>query len=117
MTNKSGRNPKAGSTRQSEKSNLKAEHRKSESRDEIPNAIWTSTLDGRYAVTVTRLDKYHGELTVRDQERLIHRQAVGLAFGAIFGPDVDDVATWQQIAIEIVDGQQPSDKRSETKAG
>jgi hypothetical protein len=33
---------------------------------------------------------------------------VGLAFGARFGPDIDDVATWQKMAIDIVDGQETS---------
>jgi hypothetical protein len=110
MATKRDHNPKAASSRKSEKGNLTPHHRNLESREEEPEAIWTSTLDGRYAVTVTRLDKYCGELTIREHNRLIHRHAVGLAYGALFGPDVDDVATWQQMAIEIVDGQQISDK-------
>jgi hypothetical protein len=30
------------------------------------NIVWTSTLDGRYEVNVTRTDGYHGELTISE---------------------------------------------------
>lgn len=66
--------------------------------------IWSSMLDGRYAVTVHRLNRSRGELNVRDGNRLIHRQEVTLMFGAVFGPDISDVATWQEIATTVVDG-------------
>lgn len=65
--------------------------------------IWSSMLDGRYAVTVHRLSRSRGELNIRDGNRLIHRQEVTLMYGAIFGPDIDDVAAWQEIATTVVD--------------
>ena len=69
------------------------------------NVVWTSTLDGRYKVTVTRTDDYHGELTISEGNQVLHRESVGLSYGAIFGPDLADVADWRRIAVEFVDGQ------------
>ncbi len=69
------------------------------------NVVWTSTLDKRYEVTVTRGDDYHGELTISEGNQVLHREAVGLSYGAIFGPDVADVADWRRIAVAFVDGQ------------
>lgn len=67
------------------------------------NVVWTSTLDGRYEITVSRTDDYHGELTISEGDLVLHRESVGLSYGAIFGPDVADVADWQRIAVEFVD--------------
>jgi hypothetical protein len=69
------------------------------------NVVWTSTLDGRYEVNVTRTDDYHGELTISEGNQVLHRKPVGLSYGAIFGPDVAGVADWQRIAVEFVDRQ------------
>jgi hypothetical protein len=60
-------------------------------------------LDARYVVTVTRTALYQGELTIADDSQIIHRQIVGLMFGAVFGADVDDVYSWKQIAIEFIE--------------
>ncbi len=70
-----------------------------------PNIVWTSTLDGKYVLTITRIDDYLGELTISEGDQLLHREVVGLSYGAIFGPDVADVAEWQRIAVEFVDGK------------
>ena len=73
--------------------------------EQNPDAeIWSSMLDGRYRVTVHRVSRSRGELNIRDGNRLIHRQEVTLMYGAIFGPDISDVATWQEIATTVVDG-------------
>ena len=69
------------------------------------NVVWTSTLDGKYEVTVTRTDDYHAELTISEGNQVLHRKSVGLSYGAIFGPDVADVGDWQRIAVEFADGQ------------
>jgi hypothetical protein len=47
------------------------------------NVVWTSTLDGRYEVTVTRTHDYHGELTISEGNQVLHRESVGLSYGAI----------------------------------
>ena len=67
------------------------------------STVWTSTLDKRYIVSVQRIAPYQGELTIRDGDRLVHRERVRLTYDAIFGPDVDDVAIWQEIAVKVVD--------------
>jgi len=69
------------------------------------NVVWTSILDKRYEVTVTRSDDYLAELTISEGNQVLHRESVGLSYGAIFGPDVADVADWRRIAVAFVDGQ------------
>lgn len=66
--------------------------------------IWSSILDGRYTLTVHRVRPYRGELTIREGNRVVHQREVTLMYGATFGPDVDDVATWQKTALTVVDG-------------
>lgn len=73
--------------------------------------VWHGLLDNRYLIRVVRAPDdttgYKGLLTITDRggekEVEMHRQEVGLAYGAQFGPDVDDVAAWQEIAIKVVD--------------
>jgi hypothetical protein len=70
-----------------------------------PNIVWTSTLDGKYVLTITRIDEYLGELTLSEGDLVLHREVVGLSYGSLFGPDLADVADWQRIAVEFVDGK------------
>lgn len=72
--------------------------------------IWTTTLDRRYTVTVNRVAFYRGELIITEAGKVLHRESVGLMYGAQFGPDVSDVALWKEMAINLVD----SLKRIET---
>lgn len=71
--------------------------------------IWSAQLDNRYIVTVRRTAPYRGELTITDAGQIIHREAVGLMFDAIFGPDIDDVSNFQRIAIQFIDGRGSGD--------
>ncbi len=72
------------------------------------DAVWTSSLDDRYTVTVTRTAAYRGEFVIREGDKLLHSKSVGLAYNALFGPDVDDVQRWQQLAIDFVDKRESS---------
>jgi hypothetical protein len=72
------------------------------------DVIWESLLDGRYKVMVTRTGPYRGEWCIRFGDQVLDRQNVGLSYGALFGPDVDDVANWQERAIEFIDAQDSS---------
>jgi hypothetical protein len=72
------------------------------------DVIWESLLDDRYKVMVTRTGPYRGEWSIRFGDQVLDRQNVGLSYGALFGPDVDDVADWQQRAIQFIDAQGPS---------
>ncbi|MGA2728451.1 MAG: hypothetical protein ABSE96_11590 [Terracidiphilus sp.] len=67
------------------------------------DVVWNSNLDGRYTVTVIRTEPYRGDLSIHDRDQLLHRESVGLAYGALFGPDVDDIGRWQKIAEDFID--------------
>lgn len=67
--------------------------------------VWEATMDDRYRVTVTRLASHRGRLRIVDtaSEELLHEEEVHLEYRAIFGPDVADVAEWQETAVRVVD--------------
>lgn len=67
--------------------------------------IWESKLDDAYQCEVARTGPSTGQLTVTgpDGARLLD-EPVTLAYGAQFGPDIDDVADWQARCTEVVDG-------------
>ncbi|HJC29023.1 MAG TPA: hypothetical protein H9759_06475 [Candidatus Dietzia intestinipullorum] len=70
--------------------------------------VWWARLNGRYQVEVTRdpKDTSHATLTIYDHtnnDTMVHNEHVGLAYGAVFGPDASDVGTWQERAAQIVE--------------
>jgi O-acetyl-ADP-ribose deacetylase (regulator of RNase III) len=67
--------------------------------------IWEAELDGEYKCTVTRINKRGGNLRVVENTtgRELLNQDVGLLYGAQFGPDVEDVAKWQDICVAVVE--------------
>jgi hypothetical protein len=78
--------------------------------DPEEHVVWWARLDGRYHVEVHRKSDREGTLFIWDRERgedapPAYGRAVNLAYGAVFGPDVDDVAEWQQIALDLADGK------------
>jgi hypothetical protein len=71
----------------------------------VSDVIWTQTVDdGAFTAEVTRVDDDYGTLrvSVTGGEQLLERP-VSLAYGAPFGPDVDDVADWQDWTLEVID--------------
>lgn len=68
-------------------------------------AVWESTLDDRYRCVVSRTGARTGRLTITDMETEdeLHAENVRLAYGAKFGPDIGDIRTWQELAMEVVD--------------
>ncbi|MEW6635469.1 MAG: hypothetical protein AB1425_01495 [Actinomycetota bacterium] len=70
---------------------------------EETDVVWRSKLDGKYDVYVERTDDYTGVLKIAMGEEVLHSEEVALAYGALFGPDVDDVADWQERAVRVVD--------------
>lgn len=72
----------------------------------MSNIVWRAELDnGQYICKVTRLSSYTGQLTVEntaDSNTILDKE-VCLSYGAQFGPDVEDVAQWQEMIIEAVD--------------
>ena len=54
--------------------------------------IWSSLLDNRYSIEVIRTAPYRAEFSIRDGDQVLRTESVGLMYGAIFEPDVSDVA-------------------------
>jgi hypothetical protein len=67
--------------------------------------LWQSTLDDRYEAVVVRVAPYKGLLTILDAGEEIFSQQVGLMYNAQFGPDLDDVADWQEIVVHFIDNK------------
>lgn len=71
--------------------------------------IYDSHVDGgAWHVTVEddipAADGYQAHLRVHDRDgTLVHEQVVGVAYQARFGPDMADVVSWQNIAIDVID--------------
>lgn len=70
--------------------------------------VWQNTVDGgKWGCKVVRESDYRGRLVVWDVkgENVILDEPVGLSYGAVFGPDVDDVAAWQETVITAIDAE------------
>jgi hypothetical protein len=68
--------------------------------------VWWTRLDKRYQIEVIRTGDYAARYLVFDHERddeLILDEPTNLSYRALFGPDVADVAMWQERALEFVD--------------
>jgi hypothetical protein len=72
---------------------------------EAPALLWQAILDEKYGCSVVRIDGRQGRLVVANEEtkEVLLDQLVGLSYGALFGPDTDDVASWQTICIDLID--------------
>lgn len=56
--------------------------------------IWESKLDDKWDCSVIRLTESVGRLVVCDSQETILNERVSLSYGAVFGPDIADVALW-----------------------
>jgi hypothetical protein len=65
--------------------------------------IWGSGFDDQYDCKVERLTESRGRLTITVGEDEIYQEEVNLSYGAIFGPDVEDVYTWQTKIAYFID--------------
>jgi len=77
--------------------------------DAIVETIWESTVDdGMYECKVNRIGEREGILTVLNvtTQKTLLRTPVELAYGASFGPDVHDVAYWEELCINAIDGKE-----------
>lgn len=70
------------------------------------DVVWNQTVDqGAFRCWVERTGERTGVLIVTHVatgDELLH-QDVHLAWGALFGPDVDDVARWQDKSLIAID--------------
>lgn len=73
----------------------------------MPSEVWANTVDGgRWSVRVDGddADPYKGTLTVADdQGAVVHREAVGISYGAPFGADAFDVEEWTTRCLDVID--------------
>lgn len=77
--------------------------------DAIVETIWESEVDdGLYECKVNRIGEREGILTVLNvtTQKTLLRTPVELAYGASFGPDVHDVAYWEELCINAIDGKE-----------
>lgn len=72
--------------------------------------VWGGTIDdGRFEARVDRDEENPGHeavlvvKVVESGEELV-REKVGLAFGAVFGPDISDVEQWVEKSIGAING-------------
>jgi hypothetical protein len=68
--------------------------------------LWTCSVDDdTWFVRVFPTDHQQGRLQIihLPTSWLAYETAVPLAYGALFGPDVDDVANWQHLVIDWID--------------
>lgn len=73
--------------------------------NELGEIVWQSTLDQIYDCFVSRTGERTGQLRVVNMEtkQVLLDQEVELSYGATFGPDVDDVAHWEELCTQTVD--------------
>lgn len=72
------------------------------------NVIWAAILDRRYKCEIQRTEPYKGELLVFDSQendKLVHELKLPISYNAQFGPDIVDVAEWQDIIIQAIDSK------------
>lgn len=71
-----------------------------------PDLVWRAKLDNRYLAEVHRTGSHSGTLYIFDHDKNfkeIARWDVGLSYGAQFGPDVADVAEWEEQVSDFID--------------
>lgn len=70
------------------------------------NSIWTGTADGKYHCEVKQGDDpYQGILTVTEHEtgHVLATEPASVSYGAIFGPDFEDVNRWTEASLKAID--------------
>lgn len=70
--------------------------------------VYQNKLDNKYDVVVERIDRDNGILKIIDVNTVLFTEQVKLAWGALFGPDVDDVQRWNEKCIDFVDNVLPT---------
>ncbi len=66
--------------------------------------VYENSLDGgKYKLRVLREKPYLGRLTLTRDDVIVHERDVGIMYDAPYGPDVEDIQTWQQISTDAAD--------------
>jgi hypothetical protein len=66
--------------------------------------VWEARLDERFQCRVIRETESTGKLEIEQGGDVLFSKPIALAYGAVFGPDISDVAYWEDICINFVDG-------------
>jgi hypothetical protein len=69
--------------------------------------IWVAILDRRFKCEVQRTGTRQANLFIFDSknnDNMIYESRVPLSYDAKFGPDISDVAEWQDMCAKVVDG-------------
>ena len=68
------------------------------------NIVWQNKLDNIYDVMmVTDNDDYKGNLIIKKGDVELLKELTTISYGARFGPDVSDVAVWENRCIDFID--------------
>jgi hypothetical protein len=65
--------------------------------------VWAAVLDGKFIIEVQRRNQGAFLCLFGLDGKCLHVEPTDLSYGAVFGPDVCDVAGWQDRAQQIVD--------------
>lgn len=68
------------------------------------DTVWASVLDGKYIVEIQRRFRRNFLCIFGLDGEFLQSEVSTVAYGAMFGPDVGDVAMWEERAQAIVDG-------------
>ena len=67
------------------------------------NTVWAAVLDEKFVIEVQRRNQEAFLCLFGLDGKCLHVEPTNLSFGAVFGPDVSDVADWQSRAQQVVD--------------
>ncbi|MBI4623082.1 MAG: hypothetical protein HY736_07675 [Verrucomicrobia bacterium] len=70
------------------------------------NTVWAAVLDGKFIIEVQQRNQGAFLCLFGLDGKCLHVEPTDLSYGAVFGPDVSDVAGWQDRAQQVVDGWQ-----------
>jgi hypothetical protein len=74
-------------------------------RQQIYRLTTKHSNDGNFECRILRINRDHGSLEIinLDTHERVVQEVVRLSFGALFGPDVADVADWERRFAEYLD--------------
>lgn len=77
--------------------------------EDVKDVVWHSkTTDEFWRVEVERTGDLTGDFVVTKAltNEEVHREPVRLAYGAVLGPDTNDIARWLTMAEQVIENQE-----------
>jgi hypothetical protein len=71
--------------------------------DAAGEVLWQRVLNGRYAAIVVRRAEFRGVLELWDGAKLLLQRDVTLAYGAVGGPNPENIQAWEEICTKFVE--------------